>query len=75
MLRECTRAKRTSENYEILDVGGCTRKSLKETPLNLYALKKLNEEVRDTHLKGLITRLLELCESRNRLNGRASVRT
>jgi hypothetical protein len=46
---------------EIPDVEGCTPKSLKETPLNLCELKKLNEEVRDPRMKALITSLLELC--------------
>jgi len=61
MLREWYEGEENSDQYEIPDVEGCTPKSLKETPLNLCELKKLNEEVRDTQLKALITGLLELC--------------
>jgi len=61
MLREWYEGEENADQYEIPDVEGCTPKSLKETPLNLCELKKLNEEVRDAQLKALITGLLELC--------------
>src|SRR5579863_2171140 len=61
MLREWYEGEENADQYEVPDVEGCTPKSLKETPLNLWELKKLNEDVRDAQLKALITRLLELC--------------
>jgi hypothetical protein len=61
MLREWYESEENADQYEIPDVEGCTPKSLKEMPLNLCELKKLNEEVRDPRMKGLITGLLELC--------------
>jgi len=61
MLREWYEGEENAVQYEIPDVEGCIPKSLKETPLNLCELKKLNEEVRDAQLKALITGLLELC--------------
>ena len=60
MLREWYEGEENADQYEIPDVEGCTPKSLKETPLNLCELKKLNEEVRDARLKALITAVLEL---------------
>jgi hypothetical protein len=61
MLREWYEGEENADQYEVPDVEGCTPKSLKETPLNLCELKKLNEEVRNARLKALITGLLELC--------------
>jgi len=61
MLREWYEGEENADQYEIPDVEGCTPKSLKETPLNLRELKKVNEEVRDPRMKALITGLLELC--------------
>ena len=61
MLREWYEGEENADQYEIPDVEGCTPKSLKETPLNLCELKKLNEEVRDPQLQALISGLLELC--------------
>jgi hypothetical protein len=61
MLREWYEGEENAVQYEIPDVEGCIPKSLKETPLNLCELKKLNEEARDARLKALITGLLELC--------------
>src|SRR5579872_4463427 len=61
MLREWYEGEENADQYEIPDVEGCTPKSLKEAPLNLRELKKLNEEVRDPRMKALITGLLELC--------------
>jgi hypothetical protein len=60
MLREWYEGEENADQYEIPDVEGCTPKSLKETPLNLCELKKLNEEVRDAQLNALFTGLLEL---------------
>jgi hypothetical protein len=61
MLREWYEGEENADQYEVPDAEGCTPKSLKETPLNLCELKKLNEEVRDAQLKALITGLFELC--------------
>jgi hypothetical protein len=61
MLREWYEGEENADQYEIPDVEGCTPKSLKETPLNLRELKKLNEEIRAPRMKALITGLLELC--------------
>ena len=61
MLREWYEGEENADQYEIPDVEGCTPKSLKETPLNLCALKKVNEDIRDVQLKALNTGLLELC--------------
>jgi len=61
MLREWYEGEENADQYEIPDVEGCTPRSLKETPLNLCELKKVNEEVRDPRMKALITGLLELC--------------
>jgi hypothetical protein len=43
MLREWYEGEENADQYEVPDVEGCTPKSLKETPLNLCELKKLNE--------------------------------
>jgi hypothetical protein len=61
MLREWYEGEENADQYEVPDVEGCTPKSLKETPLNLCELKKLNAEIRDARFKALITGLLELC--------------
>ena len=61
MLREWYEGEENADQYEIPDVEGCMPKSLKETPLSLCGLNKLNEEVRDPRIKALITGLLELC--------------
>jgi hypothetical protein len=61
MLREWYEGEENADQYEIPDVEGCTPNSLKETPLSLCGLKKLNEEVRDAQIQALITGLLELC--------------
>lgn len=61
MLREWYEGEENAEQYELADVEGCTPKSLKERPLSLCGLKKLNEEVRDPQVRALITGLLELC--------------
>jgi hypothetical protein len=61
ILREWYEGEENADQCEIPDVEGCTPKSLKATPLNLGDLKKLNEEVRNTQPKALITGLLEFC--------------
>jgi hypothetical protein len=61
MLREWYEGEANADQYEMPDVEGCTPKSLKETPLNLSELEKLNEEVRDSQFQALITGLLEFC--------------
>jgi hypothetical protein len=61
MLREWYEGEENADQYELPDVEGCTPKSLKEAPLTLRELNKLNEDVRDAQLKALITGLLELC--------------
>jgi hypothetical protein len=61
MLREWYEGEENAEQYELPDVDGCTPKSLKEEPLSLWGLKKINEEVRDLQVRALITGLLELC--------------
>jgi hypothetical protein len=61
MLREWYEGEENADQYEVPDLEGCTLKSLKEMPLSLCELKKLNEEVRDAQLKALITGLLGLC--------------
>jgi hypothetical protein len=60
MLREWYEGEENAEQYELPDVEGCTPKSLKEQPLSLCGVKKINEEVRDLQVRGLITGLLEL---------------
>jgi hypothetical protein len=62
MLREWYEGEENAEQYyELPDVEGCTPKSLKEQPLSLCGLRKINEEVRDPEVRALITGLLELC--------------
>lgn len=61
MLREWYEGEENADQYEIPDVEGCTPKSLKDSPLSLCGLKKLNEDVHDPHIQALITGLLELC--------------
>ena len=75
MLREWYEGEENAEQYELPDVKGCTPKSLKEQPLSLCGLKKINEEVRDLQVRGLITGLLELCRAQNKPNGQSSART
>lgn len=60
MLREWYEGEENADQYEIPDVEGCTPKSLKDSPLSLCALKKLDEDVHDPHIQALITGLLEL---------------
>lgn len=65
MLREWYEDEENAEQYELSDVEGCTPDSLKEKPVSLRGLKKLNEEVRDLQVRGLITGLFELCRVSN----------
>jgi len=60
MLREWYEGEENAEQYELPDIEECTPKSLKEQPLSLCGLKKINEEIRDLPAKALITGLLEL---------------
>jgi hypothetical protein len=60
MLREWYEGEENADQYERPDVEGCTPKSLKEQPLSLCGLKKINEDVRDLEVSALITGLLEL---------------
>lgn len=61
MLREWHEGEENADQYELPDVEGCTPKSLKEKPRSLCGVKKINEEVRDPQVRGLIKGLLELC--------------
>jgi hypothetical protein len=61
MLREWYESEENADQYEMPDVEGCTPESLKEMPLSLCELKRLNEEIRDPQFQALITGLLELC--------------
>jgi hypothetical protein len=61
MLQEWYEGEENAEQHEVPDVEGCIPKSLKERPLSLCGLKKINEEVRDLQGRGLLTGLLELC--------------
>jgi hypothetical protein len=61
MLREWYEGEENAEQYELPDVEGCIPRSLKGQPLSLCGLKKINEEVHDSHVRGMITGLLELC--------------
>lgn len=62
MLREWYEGEENVDQYEMPDVEGCTPKSLKETPLSLCGLKRLNEEVLDTQIQALISGLFGLCQ-------------
>lgn len=61
MLREWYEGEQNADQYELPEIEGCTPKSLKEHPLSLCRLKKINEEVHDPQIKALITGLVELC--------------
>ena len=63
MMREWYEGEENAEQYELPDVEGCTPKSLREHPLSLCGLKKLNEEAHDPQIEALITGLLELCRA------------
>ena len=47
MLRQWYEGEEDADQYEVPDVGGCTPKSLKETPLSVKGLRTLRETIVD----------------------------
>ncbi len=61
MLREWYEGEENPEQYEVPDIEGCTPKCLKERPLSLRGLKKLQGSIRNREVRALVSGLLELC--------------
>jgi len=59
-LREWYEGEENSEQYEVPDIGGCTPKCLKESPLSLRGLKDLSQRMRNEDVRALVGSLLEL---------------
>ncbi|MGA8150761.1 MAG: hypothetical protein WB952_07420 [Terriglobales bacterium] len=61
MLRQWYEGEENADQYELPDVGGCTPKCLRETPLSIRALGTLAKTVSDKRVQSLIRGLLGLC--------------
>ena len=61
MLRQWYEGEENAEQYELPDVEGCTRRSLKEKPLSLRDLISLQQTTTNETVTALVEGLIELC--------------